>query len=138
MEFWLITNNEKVNDAYADQCDVLFVVGTDRDVMRKVRDLVHEGYSLLTHPLSGSLKPGETPFRSVLVDKTKKDSVDDFSLNLIETCIQALDKFRVRYEHLSEQKLEDFRHVDLSIIESAIPTAMADRTRAVGVDRNGA
>lgn len=138
MEFWLVTNNEKVNDAYADKCDVLFVDGTDRDVMKTIRDLVHKGHSLLTHPLSGSLKPGETPFRSVLVDKTKKQAVDPFSLDLIETCIQALQKFRVRYENLPERKLEDFRHVDLSIIESAIPTAMADRTRVVGVDRNGA
>lgn len=137
MEFWLVTNNQKVNDAYANKCDVLFIEGTDRDVMRRLRDLVHEGHALLTHPLSGSLKPGETPFRSVLVDKAKK-AVDPFSLDLIESCIQALQKFRVRYENLSERKLEDFQYVDLSIIESAIPTAMADRTRVVGVDRNGA
>jgi len=128
MDFWIVTNNERVREKYAT-CHIVFVDGTDRDVMVRLRDLVHAGHILLTHPLTGSLKPGETPFRSVLVTDAPTEKVDTFSLQLIETCRLALDKFRIRYEGLSISTLDDFREVDLSLIDSAIPRAMADRSR---------
>lgn len=126
MDFIVVTNNESVRRRYAD-LNLIFVDGNDRDVMTSVRDLVHKGHSLLTHPLSGSLKPGEQPFRSILVSAEAGSALDTFSLELIESCLAALKKFRIRYEGLSESKLADFREVDLSLIDSAMPKAMADR-----------
>lgn len=130
MDFFIVTNNEAVRDRYSDMQPV-WIEGTDRDVFIHVRNLIHTGHILLTHPLSGSLKPGETPFRSVLVSKNNSDTVDAFSLQLIEACLHALTKFRIRYEGLSERKRADFREVDLSLIDSAIPRAIADRSRSV-------
>jgi hypothetical protein len=36
-------------------------------VLLTVRDHIHSGARLLTHPQAGSVKPYETPYRSVLV-----------------------------------------------------------------------
>lgn len=128
MEFLLVTNNELVRAQYENLHPLLFIEGNDRAVMTRLRDFVHEGHTLLSHPLCGSVKPGETPFRSVLISKETKGNVDPVSLDLIESCMAALDKFRVRYEGQTEKVLDDFRAIDLSIIESAVPRAVADQT----------
>ena len=82
----LVTNNEKVRDQYGSLCTLQFVDGVHVDVLTHVRDLVHSGHKLLTHPLAGSVKPNETPFRSVALTE-EAGPLDLESLDLIEAAL---------------------------------------------------
>ena len=115
----IITNNPMTRDAISlrDDCELRYEPVTYREVLLLARDAVHAGHKLLTHPLSGSIKPGETPYKSLAISK-ETGSLDLDSLTLIENCIQTCDKFRIRYENLPQSILEDFQVVDLTLIQS--------------------
>ena len=119
----ILTNNPDVIENLKDR-KVLRVDGTYRDVLVKARDLVHQGHRLLTHPLMGSLKPNETPYRSVAVS-SEKGTLDMDSLLLIENAIETFDKFAQvtrpdRGVNTPERMLADFRMIDLSLISNAL------------------
>lgn len=112
----LITNN---TDFLEDSLgyELRLIEGLEyTDVLIAVRDLIHQGHVLLTHPLSGSVKPFETPYKSVVVSATAKGSVDADSLLLISDALAMAEKFR-RERHFNEQLLCDFRLIDRDLIE---------------------
>ena len=117
----ILTNNPDVMKAMTD-CDVRFIDGTYRDVLIKARDLVHQGHRLFSHPLMGSLKPNETPYRTIALSDSA-GPLDTDSLLLIENAIETFDKFAkvVRAErgiNTPQEMLADFRLIDLSLIQS--------------------
>lgn len=121
----IITNNLKVKDHYAKVHKLLFVEGGYRDVLVTARDLVHKGHLLETHPLMGSLKPNETPYRSVIISDDSKACTDSNSAMMIEDSILVFDKFAKivrgdRGDQSTEKIKEDFREIDLSLIRSAL------------------
>lgn len=121
----IITNNFKVKDHYAENHKVMFVEGGYRDVLVAGRDLIHKGHLLQTHPLMGSLKPNETPYRSVVVSDEPLDCTDGNSVMMIEDAILVFDKFAKilrgdRGDQSTEKIKEDFREIDLSLIRSAL------------------
>ena len=120
----LVTNNEKVRAVYENLCLLQFVDGGHVEVLKTVRDLVHKGHRLLTHPLAGSVKPNETPYKSVMISQ-KRGTMDLESLSIIEEAIVTCRKFPVKYDGLPQRVLEDFQLVDLTLIDSAIPSASA-------------
>ena len=73
----LVTNNDRVYEKYKDQMKVILLDGYE-DVLIKVRDLVYDKHVLLTHPQASSLKPNQTPYRSVVVyPKGEEDNIKD-------------------------------------------------------------
>lgn len=119
----LVTNNPDVITAFAYRSPV-FVEGGYRDVLTAARDLVHQGHVLLTHPLMGSLKPNETPYRTVALSG-EAGALDFESLELIENAIGTFDRFAAvtrpdRGVNTPEKMLADFRMIDMSLIESAL------------------
>ena len=119
----ILTNNPDVIEKLKDR-NVLWVDGTYRDVLIKARDLVHQGHRLLTHPLMGSLKPNETPYRSIAVS-SGRGTLDMDSLLLIENAVETFDKFAQvtrpdRGVNTPERMLADFRMIDLSLISNAL------------------
>ncbi|MDX9918237.1 MAG: GrdX family protein [Gudongella sp.] len=118
----IVTNNERVREKFNDSFDIVFVEGLDYlNVLYKVRDLVHLGHELLTHPLSGSVKPNETPFKSVIISG-KKGSFDSSGLTILEDSIQTALKFKGNKPMpvWPETILEDFMVIDLSLMENVI------------------
>lgn len=127
----IITNNNKVYEKHKDKRDVLFLEkATHIEVLEKTRDLIHKGARLLSHPLAGSLKPNQTPYRSILLEKPsgmdpEKPSIpvlDIESLRLMENSIE-LTKRILAVKSIPQwpSKIrEDFKTVDLSIIDNAI------------------
>ena len=63
----IITNNVLSKEGFEKTADVLFVEGSLMDVMKTARDYVHKGHRLLTHPLMGSIKPNETPYKTIAI-----------------------------------------------------------------------
>jgi hypothetical protein len=82
--------------------------------------MVHKGSRLITHPLMGSIKPNETPFRSIIM--SEGTTLDIESLNIIESSIAATEKFQKdnKVPCWNENVLDDFRFVDLRLFESAL------------------
>lgn len=120
MNLKIITNNQKVAEKFQESHDLLLLDTDYRGVLVAVRDLIHQGHKLLSHPLSGSVKPNETPYKSILISRTR-DAIDPRSLSIIESAIETCDKFGANKFVLTERLKEDFMLIDCSLISGAIP-----------------
>ncbi len=118
----IITNNYFVYQRFREKIDVQFHTDyTYIEILQLVRDKVHSGHRLITHPLSGSIKPNETPFKSVVISRNKEE-LDFEGVSIIEESIASAEKF-LKNKHTpkySDNILNDFRLIDLSLIENAI------------------
>lgn len=121
----LVTNNDRAYRKYKDDMEVV-LLGSYRDVLIKVRDLVYDRHILLTHPQASSLKPNQTPFRSVMVyPKGEEDNTKD--IMLIEKCIETFEQWQEiapTPDHYQKNVEEDFKTIDLSVIENIVPRLM--------------
>lgn len=118
----LVTNNSYVYDKYKDRMEFIFKEDFNYiQILEFVRDKIHEGHSLLTHPLSGSVKPNETPYKTIMISK-KKGSLDESGLSILEESILMARKFVTikNTPNWTENVLEDFKVIDLSLIENVI------------------
>ena len=114
--FLIITNNPAVVKKFPSMSE--FHDKNVEGVFLMVRDMVHAGAKVLSHPLSGSVKPWESPYKSVCVTK-HKGALDYDSLATIENALVTMKNRK--YGHVySEKVLEDFRVIDLDLISSAI------------------
>lgn len=91
------------------------------DVLVTTRDFIHKGHELLTHPLSGSIKPNETPYKSIIISD-EVDAMKMDSLMIIEDSILTAKKFMEmkKTPQWTEQVLEDFSEIDYRLLESGI------------------
>ena len=75
MKFTLITNNIDLYEKVKNKKDLNIIFDekyTYGDVLDIVKKKLQNGFELSTHPLCGSIKPNETPYRSILITKTQK------------------------------------------------------------------
>ena len=111
----VITNNpmvcEKITNYELQYRDTSYL-----GILELVRDRVHMGHTLITHPLAGSVKPGETPYRTVLIS-SEAGELDIKSLSTIEESIITCKKLT---KHVtlgwSERILLDFQLIDFDLI----------------------
>ena len=115
--FHILTNNPLVCEKYPKlalklECGVegVFLAG---------RDEIHLGAVAINHPLSGSIKPNESPYKS-LVLSTRRGPLDEYSLTVIESALDVLRKMPVRNIDFPAAVLEDFQVIDLDLLDSAI------------------
>ena len=118
----IITNNDRVYGKYEKNMQVI-LLDTYEEVLIKVRDMVYDRHKLLTHPQASSLKPNQTPFRSVIVyPKGSEDNTDD--ILLIEKCIdiyRSWQEIAPTPEKYADNVANDFKKIDLSVIDGVIP-----------------
>ena len=119
MKFVIVTNNPKVRDDLGSEFEVDFADITYREVLCKVRDMIYEGHKLLTHPLSGSVKPNETPYKSVIVSMVPHQ-FDSQQAEIIANAIAVFDKFKPIGWELNERILRDFQLIDYTLLAGAI------------------
>lgn len=118
----IVTNNDKVYNELKNDYNIYYEDCSFRNILVYVRDRIHEGHTLLTHPLSSSIKPNETPYKSVIISD-KKNKLDNDSLLIIENAILTFDKFARDANYtveLTDRICNDFKTVDLSVIKSAL------------------
>jgi hypothetical protein len=115
----IVTNNPLVIEHYKDK--QIKKVKSYLEVLESVRDYIHLGHKLLTHPLAGSVKPNQNPYRTVLISK-EVASLDFNSLSLIENAIEVTTKMIREQDtpNWSEEIRKDFQFVDKSHIDSAM------------------
>ena len=111
----IVTNNPLVREKYEN---VLFVEGSVEETLIKVRDLVHEGYELISHPLAASLRMMYSPFRSILVGR-KLEKTDFLHAEIIE---DSIIKHKMHNDHRKQDLVnsDDYQLVDLTLLEAAL------------------
>ncbi len=116
----IITNNPLVKEKYNNDFSVEYYNLGFLELLELVRDKIHLGYKLLTHPLSSSVKPNETPYKTIVV--ASGDKLDEESLLIIENSILTAKKLinDTGLPKWNKSILDDFQVVDLSIIEGAL------------------
>lgn len=123
----IITNNpivfNNINKDVDSKIKVEFYDVSYLDILKKVRDKVHLGHKILTHPLSGSIKPNETPYKSIMISEECK-TLDNDSLIIIEESIKTAEKF-IKIKNTPkwpEKILNDFQTIDYSLIKNVLQT----------------
>ena len=116
----LITNNPKFNQEKFKDIEIEYFDISYLDVLKKVRDYVHDNYEVLTHPLYGSVKPNETIYRSILIKRSEK--LDITSIKLISEAVGTFEKFRnnKRVPLWTDRVKDDFSVIDHDLILNAI------------------
>lgn len=118
MKYIIITNNPLVKEKYANK-EIEFYDNSYQDILQVVKNKIALGHKILTHPLSGSVKPKETPYKSIMISKDKAE-LDLNSLEIIERAIATAEKFVERKDKWTPKVLEDFQLVDFTLIDSAM------------------
>lgn len=90
--------------------------------MGKVRDRIHEGHLLLSHPLSGSVKPNETPYKSVMI--VKPENWMKVTVNYRRSH-RILCKFEFKSEkyRIHARNIQRLQLIDWTLLQSAISSA---------------
>ena len=109
--YMVITNNPLVRSRLDDTHEVIYLELSYEELLKVVRDRIYEGHRLLTHPLSGSVKPKETPYKSVLISERK------------EKAILVCQKFQDKSKYYKEEVYKDFQLVDWTLLESGLASA---------------
>lgn len=131
-DIMIVTNNPLAHEQLQDKYNVVYYELPLNEILKVMRDMIHAGCHLLTHPLSGSVKPGETPYKSVLMLKGPKTQgsagekgagADSESVKLIESALSACEKFADKSAGYSEKTLRDLQLIDLDLIKGAIASA---------------
>lgn len=129
MKAKIITNNPLVWERYKATIDVELLQGGLIDVLHFLRDRIHAGHELLSHPLSGSVKPNETVYKSALISKDAC-SLNMKSLMIIEASIETANKFLSIKPpgDWPQRVLEDFQVIDKTLIDSAFESMRYNRS----------
>ena len=123
-KYIIVTNNPLVLERHGGTRNIIYKEVSYEGVLREVRDRIHEGHSMLTHPLSGSVKPNETPYKSIMISAERR-AIDGESVALIENAIHACGKFEFKSDRYRPEVYEDFRLIDCTLIESGMASADA-------------
>lgn len=118
-QYIIITNNSSVFESYPE---AMFLDGElYLKVLEVSRDYIHQGHRLITHPLAGSVKPNQNPYRTVIISK-ESNTLDFNSLSIIEDAITITKKMikDKKLPNWNKEIREDFKFVDKSHIDSAI------------------
>jgi len=125
VQCFVLTNNPLVQERLAPETAVVFKSVGIRDIFEEAARYVAQGYCLLTHPLSGSVKPGETPYKSMLLACEASSEMDATSARLVSSALDACDKFENKIQYYDDQVLRDLQLVDYSLIQGALCSAQA-------------
>ena len=124
-KYIIISNNpmvkRKIKKGIIDKEKYNFVECENlNEVMTKSRDKIHKGYILISHPLAGSVKPAQNPYRSIILKEN--DKLDYDSLKIIEKAIEKLKQFQKNKvdKKYPTEILEDYQVIDYSLINSGI------------------
>ena len=121
-DYLILTNNPLVQDRMDGRG--LYTIRFEpergfREILVEARDLVYAGHILYTHPLAGSVKPNETPYKSLIVSM-EPHGFDAQHAELMIIAIAVFDKFKPISRELGEGVLRDFQLIDYTLLCGAI------------------
>lgn len=114
--FKVVTNNPLAREWWRERESVNLHIhwqdGDLSDVLLAARDLVHIGWKLLNHPLSSSIKPNQTKFKTLVMQKGLE--LDLESLSVVEAAIATVIKLG-SFPGGTERVLADLQLIDLEL-----------------------
>jgi len=121
----LVTNNDRAAGKWRNVMQKVLLVDSFSDVLTKTRDLIYAHCILLTHPQTSSLKPNQTPYKSILLYPAARitDKERNFrDIELIEDAAENFSKWNAvrKTPVYSENIADDYKTIDLSMIENVI------------------
>lgn len=122
MTCYVVTNNPMVRDNYKN---IIFVEGSYRDILVKVRDLVHSGHELINHPLGASIRMLYSPYRSILVGE-KIDVDNQYFIEVIESSIENYNK------HMEVRQPDTVNSNDYALIDKELLKSALDEHKRIG------
>lgn len=117
----LVTNNPLVARSKI-KIPLEFLKEDHGQLLLKVkRYIIEEQMVLLTHPLSSSIKPNETYYKSIVLGGGG-EAIDIISLDYIEQAIQVYQRFMADKPrpNWTEAVLQDFAYVDYYVMVSTV------------------
>lgn len=114
MSIKIVSNNSLVKEKYDF---VEFVEGDYIDVLKKTRDLIHRGKSLVSHPLPASIRMLFSSVRSIVIEDCK--NFDENSIFIIEDAICKYN-LTLKNRNVDYKNKKDYEMVDLMLIENAL------------------
>ncbi len=116
----LLTNNPKFLNYENKKIEIDYHETDYLEILKKARNFIHRNYEIKTHPLYGSIKPNETIYRSIVLEKT--DRLDINSVLLISEAIDTFIKFKKNRDipKWNDRIKEDFSVIDFDLIINAI------------------
>jgi hypothetical protein len=114
--FRVLTNNPKAYKWWLDRAQsnvhIQWLEGNFHAVLIAARDLVHLGWRLLNHPLSSSIKPNQTPYKTLVL--ARGCELDHQSLAVIEAALATSLKLG-DFPGSVPAILEDLQFIDLEM-----------------------
>lgn len=114
--FRVLTNNPLARDWWKEsESNHIHVIWREQDlaaVLVEARDMIHLGWRLLNHPLASSIKPNQTPYKTLIL--ARGDGLDYQSLTLIEAALAAVKKLGT-FPGGEQRVLEDLQLIDLEM-----------------------
>lgn len=114
--FMVLTNNPRAKkwwkESESNHTHVLFQDSDLSELFIAARNLVHTGWRLINHPLFSSIKPNQSPYKTLVL--AKDPNLDYQSLSAIEAAIAAAQKFGP-FPGASDRVLEDLQLIDLDL-----------------------
>ena len=126
MKYRIVTNNPMVCDKFGASHEVSFHDVSSKEILRIIGEMVSVGYALLNHPLYGSVKPNETPYRTILLTKEGSSPFATSSAESSEMILKAhtaFEKFTDKQKITDAELLADYQVVDLALVSSAVEAA---------------
>lgn len=127
MDYIIITNNSKVYNIYKESNEVLFFQKKDLlELLEIIRDKIYEGHILLSDPILSNLNNFDNPYKSIAISKDNFLGdlfiKDDSQQKFIDTSINIAKKlpFREKINELNEERLEEYRFIDLNLLVTFI------------------
>ena len=117
----IVTNNTLVREACGEngtnaffRVEVHYVDGDVELLLLKVRDMVYEGYPLLSHPLPSSMRMIYSPYRSVMLGA----NIEELDPWHAETIEDSLWKYRRSTENRIPNIVndEDYKWADMQLL----------------------
>ena len=90
-EFIIITNNPYFLENSLNNAQIRFKEISTLEILNLSRDLIYKGYTLVTHPFVGGIKPNQTPYKTVVL--LEGEGVDIDSARTIGQNILITEKF---------------------------------------------
>lgn len=115
MRHLIITNNPLVAEKYEN---VLWTAGSVEKTLIIVRDFIHQGYELVSHPLAASLRMLFSPYRSIVIGN-KKAKLNFEHAQIIEDSIIKYKK-HMDLRQTDEKTRDDYKKIDLLLLEAAL------------------
>ncbi|MGR6836542.1 GrdX family protein [Syntrophomonas erecta] len=117
-EILVITNNLMVKNM--SDIKVSFIDGDGREVLYQTLNKVAGGHRLLSHPLAGSLKPDQNPFKSILVSQ-EKGQVNQSEIAVLHRSLEKMENMVEGGCRINKKPIyKDLQVIDQSLLASAL------------------